>query len=37
MEGRDVDIRKKVEHPFPREKAHVTVQFESLCRFVNLK
>ena len=32
-----MDIRKKVEHAFPREEAHVTVQFESFCHFVNLK
>ena len=37
MEGRDVDLRKKIEHPFPCEKVHVTVQFESLCHFVHLK
>ena len=37
MEGRDMDIREKVEHPFPREKVQVTVQFESLCHSVHLK
>ena len=37
MEGRDVDIRKKVGHAFFCEKVHVTAQFESLCHFVHLK
>ena len=37
MEGRDVDIRKKVEHAFSCEKVHVTVQFELLCYFVHLE
>ena len=36
-EGRDVDIRKEVEHAFPREKVDVTAQLESLCRFVHLE
>ena len=36
-EGRDMDIRKKINRAFPYEKVHVTVQAEMLCCFVHLK
>ena len=36
-EGRDVDVRKKVDHAFPDKKVHVTVQAEMLCYFVHLE
>ena len=37
MKGRDVDIRKKVNHAFPDEKVHVTVQVKMLGCIVHLK
>ena len=36
IKGRDSDIRKKVNHAFPNNKVHVTVQAEMFCCFVHL-
>ena len=37
LEGKGVDVRKKVEDAIPREKAQVAADFELLCNSVHLK
>jgi hypothetical protein len=32
-----VDVREEVEHAFPGEKVHITVELPLMCRFIQLK
>ena len=36
-EGRDVDVRNKVEHALPYKKVYITAQLDPLRRLVHLK